>query len=92
MTLFWSDLWSKLLKSYLSFSLASHKKKNRCKSIVLQRFLVRPAGIEPTSSEPESDILSIELRAQDEPYCLNIASSHFNVMVSLFRKGFISVI
>ena len=28
-------------------------------------FFVHPAGIEPTSSEPESDILSIELRAQD---------------------------
>ena len=25
---------------------------------------VHPAGIEPTSSEPESDILSIELRVQ----------------------------
>ncbi|OJV86287.1 MAG: hypothetical protein BGO34_04630 [Bacteroidia bacterium 44-10] len=49
MTLFWSDLWSKLLKSYLSFSLASHKKKNRCKSIVLQRFLVHLAGANSNS-------------------------------------------
>lgn len=26
--------------------------------------LVSPAGVEPTSSEPESDILSIELRGR----------------------------
>ena len=32
-------------------------------SITAVRFFVRPWGVEPQSSEPESDILSIELRA-----------------------------
>lgn len=32
-------------------------------AITAVRFLVRPWGVEPQSSEPESDILSIELRA-----------------------------
>ena len=32
-------------------------------AITAVRFFVRPWGVEPQSSEPESDILSIELRA-----------------------------
>ncbi len=37
-------------------------KKSRT-AIIAVRLLVRPWGVEPQSSEPESDILSIELRA-----------------------------
>lgn len=40
-----------------------HGTKKSRTAIIAVRLLVRPWGVEPQSSEPESDILSIELRA-----------------------------
>lgn len=48
-------------RAYLDSMLFSATKKRA--AITAVRLLVRPWGVEPQSSEPESDILSIELRA-----------------------------
>lgn len=45
-----------------SMLFSTAQKKSRT-AIIAVRLLVRPWGVEPQSSEPESDILSIELRA-----------------------------
>lgn len=41
----------------------TEKPHNKPKVVIVRLYHVRPWGVEPQSSEPESDILSIELRA-----------------------------
>lgn len=49
--------------------------------------LVLPAGIEPTSSAPETDVLSIELQEQSELYAPHV-SPRVNTNVELLTASF----
>ena len=47
----------------------TEKPHNKPKVVIVRLYHVRPWGVEPQSKEPESFILSIELRAHSFLFC-----------------------